>query len=120
MNTQSDFMPAQQKQLWIGMVEVRALDGQSQIILGDSKGAFVNVVTWASDAEQYRHNVNLVIDKLGGLFVSEVVNPEPVEIRRARIGGQLSEDVEDMVSRAEGNPNAIIYGTFHLFATDDA
>jgi hypothetical protein len=46
--------------------------------------------------------------------------PKPVETRRARTGGQFEDNVEDMISRAEGNPNAIIYGTFHMFENDDA
>ena len=112
-------MTPQQKQLWIGMVEVRPTNGKSDI-LGDMKGAFVNIVTWASDAEQYKRNAELIIGKLGRLVVCEVVNPEPVEKRRARTSGRFEEDVEDMISRAEGNPNAIIYGTFHMFENDDA
>jgi hypothetical protein len=107
------------KQLWIGMVEVRPLNGKSEI-LGDTKGAFVNVVTWASDAEEFKRNAELVIGDLGGLFISEVVNPEPVETRRARTSGVFEEDIEDIISRAQGNPNAIIYGTFHTFEKDDA
>jgi len=101
------------------MVEVRPNGGKSEI-LGDMKGAFVNVVTWASDAGQYKRNAELIMRKLGGVFVSDVVNPEPVEARRARAGGGFDEDIEDMISRAESNPNAIIYGTFHMFAKDDA
>lgn len=101
------------------MVEVRPMNGKSEI-LGDTKGAFVNIVTWASDAEQYKRNADLIIGKLGGLCVCEVVDPEPVETRRARMGGHFEEDVEEMISRAEGNPNAIIYGTFHMFEKDDA
>jgi hypothetical protein len=107
------------KQLWIGMVEVRPLMGKSEI-LGYTKGAFVSIITWASDAEEYRRKAELVIGDLGGLFVSEVINPEPVETRRARTGNGFEEDIEDMISRAQGNPNAIIYGTFHTFAKDDA
>jgi hypothetical protein len=112
-------MTTQQKQLWIGMVEVRPMNGKSKI-LGDTKGAFVNIVTWASDAEQFKRNAELIIGELGGLCVCEVVNPEPVETRRARMGGQFEEDVEDMISRAERNPDAIIYGTFHTFENDNA
>ena len=112
-------MTPPREQLWIGMVEVRRAGGESRV-LGDTKGAFVNVVTWASDADQYRKNVELIIGKLGGLFVAEIMDAEPVEARRARIGGNFQEDVEEMISRAEGNPNAIVYGTFHTFANDDA
>lgn len=107
------------KQLWIGTVEVRALEGRREI-LGEARGAFVNIVTWALDADEYDRNVRLVIGHLGGLFVSEIINPEPVETRRAKTSGQFSEDIEDMISRAKENPNAIIYGTFHMFEKDDA
>jgi hypothetical protein len=107
------------KQLWIGAVEVRSLKGKSKI-LGESRGAFVNIITWASDVEEYRRNVEIIIDHLGELFVSEIINPEPVEARRASTSGQFGEDIEDMISRAQQNPNAIIYGTFHTFERDDA
>jgi hypothetical protein len=106
-----------EKQLWIGLVEVRAL-GENKI-LGNTKGAFVNIVTWAFNAEDYRRNAETVIGNLGGLFVAEVVAPEPVEARRAR-NVVFDEEIEDIISRAKGNPNAIIYGTFHTFEKDDA
>jgi hypothetical protein len=107
------------KQLWIGTVEVRPLKEKSEI-LGESSGAFVNIVTWACDSDEYSRNVELVIGHLGGLFISEIINQEPIETRRARISGKFSDDIEDMISRAQDNPNAIIYGTFHMFEKDDA
>ena len=112
-------MPYEQKQLWIGMVEVRASNEKSEI-LGDTKGAFVNIVTWASDSEHFKQNAELIIRKLGGMFVAEVIDPEPVSTRRARLHGKLDEAVEALVSRAEVNPKAIIYGTFHTFENDNA
>jgi hypothetical protein len=121
MNTlmNNSFMTQQlnPKQLWIGAVEVRPLQ-QNSDVLGDTKGAFVNIVTWACDAEEYEQNAELVVGKLG-LFVGEVVNPEPVETRRKR-EGRFTEEVEDIISRAQDNPNAIIYGTFHTFEKDNA
>src|SRR5438270_9478518 len=96
VSTRIKIMDVRQKQLWIGMVEVRPTNGKSEI-LGDMKGAFVNIVTWASDAKQYRRNAELIVGKLGGLYVSEVVNAEPVEVRRARTGGGFEEDIEDMI-----------------------
>jgi hypothetical protein len=115
----SNVMAGQRKQLWIGTVEVRPLSGRSEV-LGDMKGAFVNVVTWAADAEQYRRNVELVVGGLGGLFVSDVLNPGPVEASRARSGSGFDEEIEDLIARAQANPDAIIYGTFHTFEKDDA
>jgi hypothetical protein len=113
-------MDTAKKQLWIGLVEVRPMNGKSETLDG-AKGAFVNIVTWATDAEQFKRNAELVIRELdGALCVCEVVNPEPVETRRARDRGPFEEDMEDIISRAERNPNAIIYGTFHLFENDNA
>lgn len=82
------------------MVEVRSLSGKSEI-LGDMKGALVNIVTWAADAEQYRHNAELVIGGLGGLFVSDVLNPEPVDDRRARAVSEFEESIGDLILRAQ-------------------
>lgn len=103
------------KQLWIGLVEVRAFT-QSKA-LGDAKGAFVNLVTWAADAVQFKSNAEVVLGNLG-LFVVEVENPEPVSTRRRSM--DLEEEIEDMIARAENNPNAIIYGTFHTWKRDTA
>src|SRR5438270_11338583 len=105
------------KQLWIGMVEVRPT-GEGSEILGEAKGAFVNIVTWASDAAGYEGNVRRLIRDLGGLHMAEVVSPEPVAARRARTKGAFEEEIEDIISRAQDNPNAIIYGTFHTFERD--
>ena len=107
------------QELWIGMVEVRPLYGDHQI-LGNAKGAFVNIVTWASDKDEFKNKAELIIGKLGGLFVSEVLDPESVEARMGRTGNGFVDDIEDMIFRAQDNPNAIIYGTFHMFKNDDA
>jgi hypothetical protein len=107
------------KELWIGVVEVRPLFGNHQI-LGNAKGAFVNIVTWASDKKEFKDKAEFIIEKLGGLFVSEVLAPESVEARMGRTGNGFVDDIEDMISRAQDNPNAIIYGTFHMFKNDDA
>lgn len=105
------------KDLWIGMVEVRPGSVESNITKGEAKGAFVNIVTWASGAEEYRRNAELVLSKLGQ-FVVDVENPEPVSVRRRKV--IFDEEIEDMIARAQDNPNAIIYGTFHNYRRDDA
>jgi hypothetical protein len=104
-----------EKQLWIGKIEVRPMKGSS--VLGDSVGAFVNLVTWSHDPEEYRRNADLVFRELG-LFIVEVENPEPVSVRKQK--AVLDEDVMDMIDRAEDNPKAIIYGTFHKWDRDTA
>jgi hypothetical protein len=115
----SDEIYVKSKELWIGVVEVRSLKKRHQI-LGNAKGAFVNIITWASDREEFNGKVELLVEDLGNLFLSEVLNPEPVETRRTRTGGGFLDDIEEMIFRAQDNPNAIIHGTFHLFENDDA
>jgi hypothetical protein len=39
------------KEIWIGLIEVRRLEGCE--ILDDAKGAFINVVMWATSSEDY-------------------------------------------------------------------
>ena len=113
MNIRSD--QARETNLWIGKVEVRPQEGSST--LGNAKGAFVNIVTWARDAEDFRRNADLVLGQLK-LFIVDVENTELVSVRREK--AVLDEDIEDMIDRAQDNPNAIIYGTFHSWDGDTA
>jgi len=103
------------KQLWMGLVEVRALKGTR--VLTDAKGAFLNLVTWASDAEEFKSKAELVLGKLG-LFVVQIENPEPVSIRRKNV--EFEVEVEDMIAGALDNPNAIVYETLHTWKRDTA
>ena len=103
-------------QLWIGLAEVRPLRGCD--LLEDAKGAFVNIVTWARNTAEFTRKAKLVLGELR-LFLVAVENSEPVDSRREREGG-FAESIEDIISRAKDNPNAIIYSTFHLFEKDDA
>lgn len=106
----------QGSQLWIGTVEVRPF-GETEV-LKNARGAFTNIVTWAANAEEYRRKAELVVDGLGGLFVLEVLNAEPVEARLARTGGEFGEDIQDLIDRALANPKAILYGTFETYEED--
>lgn len=115
MSTNNEPALSESRELWVGLVEVRPESGD---ILGDAKGAFVDVVTWASDPEEYRRNADLVLGELG-LFVVEVENPEPVAARRSKVA-TFDEELEDMIDRARDIPNAIIYGTFHTWERDTA
>jgi hypothetical protein len=108
----------QPTQIWIGTIEVRS-PHEGHDLLEAAKGAFVNVVTWAADAEQYRHNAGRVIASLGGLLVLDVLNAAPVDEWRAWTENDFNEEIEDLISRAHDNPRAILYGTFHVFAKDD-
>src|SRR5215469_14611454 len=104
------------KELWIGLVEVRPLEGCE--VLDHAKGAFVNMVTWASNASEFKQKAQLVFGELR-LFLAGIETAEPVEVRRQR-EGDFEESIEDIISRADNNPHAIIYSTFHLFERDNA
>lgn len=107
--------------IWIGTIEVRPRsEGSESELLGNAKGAFVDVVTWATDAAEYRRKADLLVSSMGGLVVSDVLVAEPVDDKRARIGRDFQPPTEDLIARARVNPNAILYGTFHLYERDDA
>jgi hypothetical protein len=52
------------------------------------------------------------------MYVVEVENEEPLWTRLGKI--TPTEELEDMISRAESNPNAIVWGTFHRWHRDPA
>ncbi len=78
-------------------------------------GAFTNIVTWARDTNEFRTKADLIAATLN-MYVIQVENAAPV----GDDSEQWSEALEDMVRRAESNPNAIIYGTFHRYPHDEA
>ena len=100
-------------EIWIGLVEVRPLEGCE--ILDDAKGAFINIVMWATSSEDYRCKSEATVAEMK-LFVVE--RPEPVIARRKR-EGNFDEKLEDMISRSEDHPDEIVFGTFHLYSKDD-
>lgn len=103
----------QDGQLWIGLVEFRPLDPKSY----GAAGAFTTIVTWASDCREFRAKCDIIADKLH-MFVAGAEEVELLSRRARKV--TLTEETEDMVFRAEANPNAIIYGTFHRYQFDEA
>lgn len=103
------------QQLWIAKVEVRPSNNST--ILEGAKGAFVNLVTWASDIKEYRRRAGIVLGELE-LSIVDIEDAEPVSVRRTK--SSFDEEIEEIITRAEDNPNAIIYGTFHTWDRDTA
>ncbi len=104
------------QQLWIGLIEVRPLGGCE--VFDDTRGAFTNVVTWAADASEYGRKAASLMEELL-LFIVSIENPEPVGRRRAR-QGSLEESIDEIVSDAELNPQAVVYDTFYTYEKADA
>lgn len=102
------------QELWIGLVQVRARPNCD--VLGSAKGAFFNLITWAASGAEFKKKATMLCDDLG-LFVEEVEDEMPVSERQKSV--ILSDEIQELVEQAENNPNAILYGTFHTWLTED-
>lgn len=100
-------------ELWIGLVEMRPLDKKAY----GAAGAFVDILTWACTASEYRAKAETIAGTLD-LYVVGVEKEQPLSERLLNV--TPSAELEDMISRAENNPNAIIWGTFHTWNFDTA
>jgi hypothetical protein len=102
----------QQPELWIGLVEARPND---RAAYGDA-GAFTYIITWACDSTDFRKKADTILATLN-LYVADVEGEEQLE--RWLEKRSPSAEIEDMIQRAEFNPNAIVWGTFHRYRADD-
>lgn len=100
-------------QLWIGVVELKPLNAKSY----GAAGAFTNIITWAYDIAGFRAKAETIAATLE-MFVTDIDDVEPLAERMKKC--TLSEEIEDMMFRAEFNPNAIVYGTFHQYPFNEA
>lgn len=100
-------------ELWIGLVELKPLDRERY----GAAGAFTNIVTWASDHEDFRRKAEIIAATLD-MFVIDVAGAEPVAQRAEK--WSMTEEIDDMLSRAQCNPDAIVYGTFHRYPFGEA
>jgi hypothetical protein len=107
-------LAAARRELWKGLVELRRLP-HSELLHG-AAGAFTTIVTWASDAAEFREKTECLAASLG-LYVFGVEDEHPVA---DDMGSAVSEEIADLIERAESNPNAILYGTFHTYRRDEA
>jgi hypothetical protein len=101
-------------QLWIGLVHLKPLKKDA---LEGFAGAYTNIIAWAHDSASFQAKVETIATTID-LYVVEVEDEEPLSARTSR--SSLSEELEDMKSRAELTPEAIVYGTFHQYPHDDA
>ncbi|HKR94646.1 MAG TPA: hypothetical protein VJW55_04770 [Candidatus Angelobacter sp.] len=100
-------------QLWIGLVHLRPRKKGNK----DFAGAYTNIITWACDSASFQTKAETIAATMD-LYVVEIEDEEPLVERTS--DSTLSEELEDMRARAEFNPNAIVYGTFHQYSHDDA
>lgn len=92
------------RELWAATVEVVTNPSDT----GDTR-AFTNAVSWASSASEYSAVVREVFESYGWVLIG-VENCRPVS-HSSEAGAELAE----LIQRAQSNPNACIYGTFHYY-----
>jgi hypothetical protein len=100
-------------ELWIGLVEFKPLDREAY----GAAGAFANVITWACNSAEFRRKAETIATTMD-LYVANIEEEEPYGIRT--IKWTVSEEIEDLVSQARLNPNAILYGTLHRYPFNEA
>ncbi len=92
--------------IWIGTVEIYWSDENTPKVF---RPAFTVVTTWAVSPEEFREKCIRMLESYGWKLLGvERSNPLPDN-------GEFSEEIEDMLERTRGNPNAIIYGTFYSY-----
>jgi hypothetical protein len=99
--------------LWIGLVEMKPLN---RAAFG-AAGAFTHIITWASNVEGFRSQAEVIAATLD-MYVLDVEDAEPLSERIEK--RSLSQDLEELAARAESNPNAILFSTFHTYPFDTA
>jgi hypothetical protein len=103
----------QPPELWIGLVEVKPLNREAY----GAAGAFTNIVTWACDVKEFRKKADVIAAELD-MYILDVEGAEPLSERVKNC--ELTDEIDDMVHRAESNPNAIVYGAFHTYPFNEA
>ena len=102
-----------QLELWIGPLNLSPMIVVPTALPVPS----TNIVTWASDQESFRQKAEIIASTLD-MFVVDVGVAEPVAERAEK--WSMTEETDDMIQRAEVNPDAIVYGTFHRYPHDEA
>jgi hypothetical protein len=92
------------------MVEVRPFADSE--VLADASGAFVHVLTWAVDSNEFERKARDLMEHLRVELV-DIENAEPLANRGPEDG--LDREIARIAAEVRGNPTAIMCGTFHLW-----
>lgn len=82
----------------------------------DGKGAYVNVVAWASSEEEFKQRVEKITPELNCILL-ELEHIQPLKERMEQ--PDYPEDLIDMRSTAERQPDDIVFGTFYTWDQSD-
>lgn len=102
------------KQLWIGLAEVRPLSGCK--LLEEAKGAYVHVMAWANDVDEFRSAVALRIADLA-LDLVDLREIEPWAIRSSG-DDPIRDEFFEMQHRIRDDIKSVSLGRFHAWFQD--
>ena len=101
------------KEIWIGLVGVTPRPGNN--LIGDAKGAYVNVLASAKSASEYTDKVERALDEVG-LNLIEIENPEPLAERLSK--WSVDEEIM-MMAETVKKIDSVVFGTFYEYDSDD-
>ena len=98
---------------WIGLAEVRAQEG-SEVFGPEPKGAIVNIVACAEDADDFRDVAVRAFDEYG----VDLVKLEDVEPLASRIGSHEVDATLLRVAERIPDDTPFVFGSFHTYALE--
>jgi hypothetical protein len=101
------------KQIWIGLAEVRPLPGCK--LLEEAKGAYVHVMAWAETPEQFQKMAALRAADLS-LEIVQIRETQPWLIRNS--ADELRDEFFEMETRISSNVRGVAFGRFHAWLKD--
>jgi len=81
----------------------------------EASAAFVNVITWAVDSEEFCRKATELMEHLG-MDLFSVEKPEPLANRGPE--EELGAEIADIVREVRNNPDSARYSTFHTWSEE--
>jgi hypothetical protein len=85
--------------------------------LNGAAGAFVNIITWATDLATFKAKAETVAATFD-VYVVEIENAESVSLRKSKF--TVDDEIEELILRVEDNEDYILCGTFHEYPHETA
>lgn len=105
--------PAPQREVWIALVGVSPKPGTD--LLGSAKGAWVNVLAWASDPKEYRTAVHEALEHYGlDLIGIEDLEPLGRRLQRTVVDPHLLRLANEVTATGFAR-----FGPFHTYEDDE-
>jgi hypothetical protein len=101
-----------EKSLWIGLIEVTPKAGNGS--LGNAKGAYVNVVTFATSALSFKKRV---IGALSEMNMNLVEFDPPEQLRARLFAKRVDKEIIQMAETAR-KLDSVVFGTFHTYISE--